>query len=120
MIWCFFKNHLAFLCLNTESTPTKMVSMFLTFFNPSVSSCRVSRLIGVYFFVFYSFRLSLELETRFVFVFTLIYCKIPKISPGAYIFQRPFLRGLFLEGLIFGGTYLRREICVSKSIGLAL
>ena len=28
------------------------------------------------------------------------YCKIPKISPGAYIFQRPFLRGLFLEGLI--------------------
>ena len=40
------------------------------------------------------------------------YRKIPKISPGAYIFQRPFLRGLFLEGL--------REICVSKSIGLAL
>ena len=26
------------------------------------------------------------------------YRKIPKISPGAYIFQRPFLRGLFLEG----------------------
>ena len=39
---------------------------------------------------------------------------------SAYIFQRPFLRGLFLEGLIFGGAYLRREICVSKSIGLAL
>ena len=48
------------------------------------------------------------------------YRKIPKISPRAYIFQRPFLRGLFLEGLIFGGAYLRREICVSKSIGLAL
>ena len=48
------------------------------------------------------------------------YRKIPKISRGAYIFQRPFLRGLFLEGLIFGGAYLRREICVSKSIGLAL
>ena len=48
------------------------------------------------------------------------YRKIPKISSGAYIFQRPFLRGLFLEGLIFGGAYLRREICVSKSIGLAL
>ena len=43
------------------------------------------------------------------------YRKIPKISPGAYIFQRPFF-----EGLIFGGAYLRREICVSKSIGLAL
>ena len=35
------------------------------------------------------------------------YRKIPKISPGAYIFQRPFLRGLFFEGLIFGGAYLR-------------
>ena len=29
------------------------------------------------------------------------------------------LRGLFLEGPIFGGAYVRREICVSKSIGLA-
>ena len=41
------------------------------------------------------------------------YRKIPKISSGAYIFQRPFLRGLFLEG-----AYVRSEICVSKSIGL--
>ena len=48
------------------------------------------------------------------------YRKIPKISPAAYIFQRPYLRGLFLVGLIFGGAYLRREVCVSKSIGLAL
>ena len=48
------------------------------------------------------------------------YRKILKISPGAYIFQRPFLRGLFFEGLIFGGAYLRREICLSKSIGQAL
>ena len=48
------------------------------------------------------------------------YRKIPKISPGAYIFQRPFLRGLFLEVLIFGGAYLRKEICVSKLIELAL
>ena len=39
------------------------------------------------------------------------YCKIPKISPGGYIFQR----SLFLEGLIFGGAYLQWEICVSKS-----
>ena len=38
-----------------------------------------------------------------------IYRKIPKVSPGAYIF----------EGLIFGGAYLRMEICVSKSIGQA-
>ena len=48
------------------------------------------------------------------------YRKIPKISPGDYIFQRPSLRGLFLEGLIFGGAFLRRGICVSKSIGLTL
>ena len=43
------------------------------------------------------------------------YRKIPEISPGA--------PGLFskalCEGLIFGGAYVRREICVSKSIGLA-
>ena len=46
------------------------------------------------------------------------YHKIPKISPGAYIFQRPFLRGLFLEGL-FGGAYVRMQICISNLIGLA-
>ena len=33
------------------------------------------------------------------------YRKIPKISPGAYIFQRPFLRGLSLERLIYGGKF---------------
>ena len=48
------------------------------------------------------------------------YRKIPKVSPRAYIFQRPFLGGLLLEGLTFGQAYLQREICVSKSIGLAL
>ena len=57
-----------------------------------------------------AFTVSLEFEYR----------KIPKISPGAYIFQRPFFRGLFLEGLIFGRAYLWREICVSKLIGLVL
>ena len=31
------------------------------------------------------------------------YRKIPKISPGAYIFQRPFLRGLFFLGGGRGG-----------------
>ena len=36
-------------------------------------------------------------------VFDIHYHKILKISPGAYIFQRPFQRGLFLEGLIYGG-----------------
>ena len=32
--------------------------------------------------------------------------KIPKIlSPGAYISQTPFLRGLLLERFILGGAY---------------
>ena len=43
-----------------------------------------------------------------------IYCKIPKISPGAYIFQKPMLRDLVL-GLIYAGKF-----AVSKSIGPAL
>ena len=47
------------------------------------------------------------------------YRKIPKISPRANIFQRPFLRGLFLEGLILGGAYIQWEFCVTKPIGLA-
>ena len=50
----------------------------------------------------------------------IIYRKIPKISLGVYIFQRPFLSGLFLEGLIFGGAYIRREICVLKLARLIL
>ena len=35
------------------------------------------------------------------------YRKILKISPGAYIFQRPFLRDLFLEGPKYGGKSAR-------------
>jgi len=34
--------------------------------------------------------------------------------------SKALFEGLILEGLIFGGAYLRREICVSKSIRLAL
>ena len=64
------------------------------------------------------------LWTFYSFIFTYVsprtrYRKIPKVSPQAYIFQRPFLRGLFLDVLIFGGAYLQREICVSKQIGRA-
>ena len=33
------------------------------------------------------------------------YRKIPKISPGSYIFQKPFLGGLFLRWLIYGGKF---------------
>ena len=63
-----------------------------------------------------------------------IHCKIPKISPGlGFIFFKGlfcggyFWRGLYSEGLIYEGkfafqnrlAYSWREICVSKSIGLA-
>ena len=33
------------------------------------------------------------------------YRKILKISSGAYIFQRPFLRGLYSEGLTYGRKF---------------
>ena len=40
------------------------------------------------------------------------YLKILKISPGAYIFQRPFLRGLFLDGLIiWRGLSTEENLC---------
>ena len=45
------------------------------------------------------------------------YRKIPKISPGVYMFQWPFLRGLYISHNRIGLYWL--EICVSKSIGLA-
>ena len=48
------------------------------------------------------------------------YRKIPKISRRAYIFSKAFFEGLiFLEGPIFRWAYVWREICVSKSVGLA-
>ena len=50
------------------------------------------------------------------------YRKIPKIGPRVYIFQRPFLSGLYTEGKLrfkIGQAYTGREICISKSIGLA-
>ena len=37
------------------------------------------------------------------------YPKILKISPGAYLFKRPFVRGLFLEELIYGGKIAFRN-----------
>ena len=41
---------------------------------------------------------------RVKFEIILKYSKIPKISPGAYIFQRPFLRGYFWRGLSTEGN----------------
>ena len=37
--------------------------------------------------------------------------EILKISPGAYIFQRPFLRGIFLEG-----PHIRRGLCTEGNL----
>ena len=50
------------------------------------------------------------------------YRKISKISPRAYIFQRPFLRGLFLrgsysEGLIYGGNLRFKIDWASLKVG---
>ena len=42
---------------------------------------------------------------KFTFQNRLDYRKVLKISPRAYIFQRPFLRGLFLEGLVYAGKF---------------
>ena len=40
------------------------------------------------------------------------YRKIPKMSPGAYIFQRPFLKGLYSEGLMYGGKFaFKSRLC---------
>ena len=45
-------------------------------------------------------------------LYVLIYRKISKISPGAYISQRLFLRGLFLEGLMY-----RRKFVFKNRLG---
>ena len=55
------------------------------------------------------------IQGNMVALLNLDHCKILKISPRAYIFQRTFLRGLFLEG-----AYYRREICFSKLAGLII
>ena len=63
-------------------------------------------------------------------VHSVLYRKIAKISPGAYIFQRPFLRGLSTEGnlrfkidwvsLIVGSwkEIYQRVFCVTSLGGL--
>ena len=43
-----------------------------------------------------------------------------KNKPRGLYFSKVLFEGLFLEGPIFGGAYLRREICVTKSIELLL
>ena len=45
----------------------------------------------------------------------IIYRKIPKVSPGAYIFQTPFLGGLF-----FWGAYIRKGLSTEGSLRFKL
>ena len=67
----------------------------------------------------YLYRQSKEIVTIFQ-IEGVVMATYITVKFRAYIFQRPFLRGLFLEGLIFRGGFLWKEICISKSIGLAL
>ena len=67
----------------------------------------------------------MEVNLPFLLCFTLYLRVIFQVQApqGAYIWRgnliENFLRYPF-EGLIFGGAYLRKEICASKLIGLAL
>ena len=53
------------------------------------------------------------MTVAFYFELMAKYHKIPKIGPRAYIFQRPFLRGLFLGCLYLEGRFNRGFFCVT-------
>ena len=63
--------------------------------------------------LFFSAQKAIQFSVNIVKDFALLWKK--KASPvdiryrGAYIFQRPFLRGSFLEGLIFGGKFVSQN-----------
>ena len=109
------------LFLNTNiCTMLDHVSSWLSF-SLSVVSIFCTRFSLLYFSSFVTSQLTPFRPSALSGVFDMHYHKILKISPGTYIFQRPFLRGLFLEGLIYGGkkilsfkigqAYTWREIC---------
>ena len=45
---------------------------------------------------------------------------LPKKNPGSAPAWGLHFSEVFFEGLVFGGTYVRSEICVEKLIGLTL
>ena len=45
------------------------------------------------------------------------YRKLPKISPGAFIFQRVFLRGFFWRGLYSEGLIYRGKLAFQNRLG---
>ena len=50
-----------------------------------------------------------------------IHCKILKMSPRLILlFQRPFLRGLFLKGPVCGGVIYGGEFALQNQLGLYL
>ena len=51
-----------------------------------------------------------KVRQRNHFIPILEYCKILKISPGVYIFQRPFW------GLIFGGAYIQTGLSTEENL----
>ena len=54
---------------------------------------------------FFSFLLLVPHYECFMNVKAQKHCKILKISPRAYIFQWPFIRGLYSKGLIYSGKF---------------
>ena len=54
-------------------------------------------------YIFFVLFLCLPFDNLGVLLFSASYRKIPKMSPGDHSFQRSFLRGIFLEGLIYEG-----------------
>ena len=68
-----------------------------------IANSTIPRQSGTTFFARCEYRFRpKDLPTLFM---STTYHKIPKISPGADIFQRSFLRGLYSEGLIYGGKF---------------
>ena len=77
------------------------------------STARVSR------FCFYHFLTSSVIYYWTDLMQHEIYRTIPKIGSEGYLYLKvPFLRGLFLEGRIFGDPYIQRDRFVSKSARL--
>ena len=98
------------LFLNTNiCTMLDHVSSWLSF-SLSVVSIFCTRFSLLYFSSFVTSQLTPFRPSALRGVFDMHYHKILKISPGTYIFQRPFLRGLFFEFQNRPGLYLEGNL----------
>ena len=114
---CFFYVTLGFKPFNVKPFSSSAIcfSAFLRnadFILALFSKSKSPVLLFVFVFVFCIFSTQHQVQNyslqkiNFVPLSKIVYNrKIPKISPGAYIFQRPILRGLFLEGLMYRGKF---------------